>query len=50
MKDGNIRKNLVNFIDNIMDNKLKAAHTDLSSAINKKIKRQIINNNKKSIF
>lgn len=50
MSDLNPKKNISNFINNIMDKKYKSAHNDLNNAINKKIKQQIINNNKASIF
>lgn len=40
-----VKKDVKNFINNIIDKEYKKAHGNLSRAIDKKIKREIINNN-----
>lgn len=40
-----IKKDVKSFINNIIDKDYKKAHGNLSHAIDKKIKREIINNN-----
>tara|TARA_R110001599_G_scaffold350819_1_gene581542 strand:- start:1759 stop:1911 length:153 start_codon:yes stop_codon:yes gene_type:complete len=39
------KKDVKGFINNIIDKNYKKAHGNLSSAVDKKIKREIINNN-----
>ena len=41
----NITKDVKGFINNIIDKDYKKAHENLSRTIDKKIKREIINNN-----
>lgn len=40
-----VTKEVKNFINNIIDKDYKKAHGNLSRAVDKKIKREIINNN-----
>lgn len=40
-----VKKNLTQFIDNIIKKDYKSAHNDITTVINKKIKQQMINNN-----
>lgn len=49
-KDTSATADIKQFINNVIDRKYNAAHSNLNDAVNKKIKRQIINNNRTSIF
>ena len=40
-----IKTNLKNFINNVMNRKYKSASSDLSTIIDKKIEQKILNNN-----
>ncbi len=41
----NVKKDVKSFINNIIDKNYSKAHDNLSRSIDKKIKREIINNN-----
>lgn len=45
IKEHNVEHDIKKFINNLIEKKYKAAHVNLSGAINSKIKHQIINNN-----
>ena len=45
MQDKNIKKELVKFIDRVVNKQYKSANSHLNNAISGKIKQKMINNN-----